>query len=78
MFVLRRPLFTVIFWLGNLREPSIRGGLRPETFNGDGKLDLATVSLNESTLSVFLGNGDGTFTGGFTYSSPQNPTLPGP
>ncbi|HEV2379546.1 MAG TPA: FG-GAP-like repeat-containing protein [Terriglobia bacterium] len=30
-------------------------------FNGDGKLDLLAVSQMGSTLSVFLGNGDGTF-----------------
>jgi hypothetical protein len=30
-------------------------------FNNDGKLDLATVGLNQTALLVFLGNGDGTF-----------------
>jgi hypothetical protein len=30
-------------------------------FNGDGKLDLATANELENTLSVLLGNGDGTF-----------------
>jgi hypothetical protein len=30
-------------------------------FNGDGKLDLATADLVSSTVSVLLGNGDGTF-----------------
>jgi hypothetical protein len=30
-------------------------------FNGDGKLDLATVSYYSSVLSIALGNGDGTF-----------------
>ena len=29
-------------------------------FNGDGKLDLAVVN-NNSTISIYLGNGDGTF-----------------
>ena len=47
-------------------------GIATGDFNGDGKLDIATVSLNEDTLNVFLGNGDGTFTGGFSY------TFPGP
>ena len=30
-------------------------------FNKDGKLDLAVVSAAQATVSVFLGNGDGTF-----------------
>jgi hypothetical protein len=30
-------------------------------FNGDGNLDLATTSINASTVSILLGNGDGTF-----------------
>jgi hypothetical protein len=38
-------------------------------FNGDGKLDLAAVNWTGSNVSVFLGNGDGTFTAapGSTY-----------
>jgi hypothetical protein len=30
-------------------------------FNGDGKLDLAVLNYNDGTLSILLGNGDGTF-----------------
>jgi hypothetical protein len=30
-------------------------------FNGDGKLDLATANAESETISVLLGNGDGTF-----------------
>jgi hypothetical protein len=30
-------------------------------FNGDGKLDLAVGELRESSISILLGNGDGTF-----------------
>ena len=30
-------------------------------FNGDGKLDLAVANTAANTISVFLGNGDGTF-----------------
>ena len=31
-------------------------------FNGDGKLDLATPNYDTNTVTVLLGNGDGTFT----------------
>jgi FG-GAP-like repeat/Putative Ig domain len=31
-------------------------------FNGDGNLDLAVANLNDATLTILLGNGDGTFT----------------
>ena len=30
-------------------------------FNGDGKLDLATANAASETISVLLGNGNGTF-----------------
>lgn len=36
-------------------------------FNGDGKIDLATVSRPNSAVSVLLGNGDGTFQPPVTY-----------
>jgi hypothetical protein len=39
-------------------------------FNGDGKLDLAVANLaNPSTVSVLLGNGDGTFQSHIDYST---------
>lgn len=33
----------------------------PSDFNGDGKIDLVTANGNGNTVSVFTGNGDGTF-----------------
>jgi FG-GAP-like repeat len=30
-------------------------------FNGDGKLDLAVTNASSNTVSILLGNGDGTF-----------------
>jgi Bacterial Ig-like domain (group 3)/FG-GAP-like repeat/Abnormal spindle-like microcephaly-assoc'd, ASPM-SPD-2-Hydin len=50
-------------------------GLAAGDFNGDGKVDIASVSLNENTLNVFLGNGDGTFTSTFNYTfvGPNSP-----
>jgi hypothetical protein len=37
-------------------------------FNGDGKLDLVTANSGGSTVSVLLGNGDGTFLAAVNYS----------
>src|SRR3989442_2914547 len=36
-------------------------------FNGDGKLDLAVVNAGSTTVSVLLGNGDGTFQPALTF-----------
>jgi hypothetical protein len=44
-------------------------------FNRDGKLDIATIGENEpGTVSVFLGNGDGTFETAVSYSTGQEPS----
>ncbi len=41
-------------------------------FNGDGKVDLAVVNENDNTVSVLIGNGDGTFT-----AAPSGPIAVG-
>jgi uncharacterized delta-60 repeat protein len=45
-------------------------------FNGDGKLDIVTANRGNNTVSVLLGNGDGTFQTAVTYpvgaSGPQS------
>jgi hypothetical protein len=44
-------------------------------FNHDGKLDIATIGENEpGTVSVFLGNGDGTFQPAVSYATGQEPS----
>ena len=42
-------------------------------FNGDGKLDLAIPNSGDNTVSILLGNGDGTFT---TKSTTATGPLP--
>ncbi|MBM4360941.1 MAG: FG-GAP repeat protein, partial [Deltaproteobacteria bacterium] len=42
-------------------------------FDGDGKLDLATANLEANTVSVLLGNGDGTFGTKVDYPVGMNP-----
>ncbi len=40
-------------------------------FNGDGKLDLAVTNTGPGSVSIFLGNGDGTFRPG--WITPPDP-----
>ncbi len=43
-------------------------------FNGDGKADLVSANQDTNHISVFLGNGDGTFQAGVLYSTGTSPT----
>jgi uncharacterized protein (TIGR03437 family) len=43
-------------------------------FNGDGRLDLAAGNFRASTVTVLLGNGNGTFQAPYGYSVPYGPT----
>jgi FG-GAP-like repeat/FG-GAP repeat len=43
-------------------------------FNGDGKLDLAVVSFSSSSVSILLGNGDGTFQSAVGYAVGPGPS----
>ncbi len=43
-------------------------------FNGDGKLDTAVANSGANTVSVFTGNGDGTFPTSITLSTGTNPS----
>jgi dienelactone hydrolase len=42
-------------------------------FNGDGKLDLAVSNFNDNSISILLGNGDGTFKAPVAYGAGANP-----
>ncbi|MGH9710787.1 MAG: FG-GAP-like repeat-containing protein, partial [Candidatus Acidiferrales bacterium] len=44
-------------------------------FNSDGKLDLANANHDDNTISIFLGNGDGTFTSKGTLVTGQGPVA---
>ena len=66
-----------------LEAPEYATGTSPQAvavgdFNGDGKLDVAVVNGNANTVSVMLGNGDGTFqakTDFATGSTPRGITV---
>jgi hypothetical protein len=42
-------------------------------FNGDGKLDMVTTNYDGDTVSVLLGNGDGTFQAAVDYDAGRGP-----
>jgi hypothetical protein len=58
--------------------PQFATGMNPQAvaygdFNGDGKLDLAVVNSTANTVSVMLGNGDGTFKAKVDYPTGTAP-----
>jgi hypothetical protein len=60
-------LFSATSGLSFLNTQSPATGAEPiavatADFNGDGKVDLAVVNRIDGTVTIFLGNGDGTFT----------------
>lgn len=44
-------------------------------FNGDGNLDIASLSSNDKTVTVLLGIGDGTFRGPVAYGAGVAPAA---
>jgi len=62
------PQVTYTYAVGGLSSAIVAGD-----FNGDGRLDLAVGTLYGNTVSVLLGNGDGTFRPQATYAVGQYP-----
>jgi hypothetical protein len=66
---------------GTFQKPSViqlpsgysPAGLAAADFNGDGHLDLAVADEGNATVSVFLGNGDGTFQARSDYATGNSP-----
>ncbi|MFZ1011000.1 MAG: FG-GAP-like repeat-containing protein [Candidatus Sulfotelmatobacter sp.] len=61
-----------------LEAPEYTTGTSPQAvavgdFNGDGKLDVAVVNGNANTVSVMLGNGDGTFQAKTDFATGSTP-----
>jgi hypothetical protein len=51
------------------------GALTAGDFNGDGKIDLACGNFSANTVSVLLGNGDGTFQTHVDYGTGTGPSA---
>jgi len=49
-------------------------GIAVGDFNGDGKPDLAVTNTSDNTVSILLGNGDGTFQPHVDYPTGSRPT----
>ena len=67
--VLQGPLQTQQVFATGSEPNSVAVG----DFNGDGKLDLAVVNYGSNTVSVFLGNGNGTYQAPQTYATGNGP-----
>jgi hypothetical protein len=50
----------------------VLGHVAAGDFNGDGFIDLVSDTFQGSGVSVFLGNGDGTFQGAVQYEAISN------
>jgi hypothetical protein len=54
-------------------KPSSSGSAQLADVNGDGKPDIITANLYNSSVSVLLGNGDGTFQAAKTFAAGKYP-----
>lgn len=50
-----------------LRDSCNPNSVIAANFNGDGNVDIAVLNQSAGTVSIFLGNGDGTFQTGVAY-----------
>src|SRR5215472_12758997 len=57
----RTPARTVIKSVVRACAGKSPRGLAVGDFNGDGKLDLAVAEFGDNAVTIFVGNGDGTF-----------------
>ena len=90
LFVANQTDNTVSIFLGNgdgtfsppvaPKPATLVTGLGPSSivaadFNGDGNIDLAVTNVTANTVSVFLGNGDGTFGARTDYAVGSAPVF---
>jgi len=64
---------SVLFSTSTYSAGSVPWAVATGDFNRDGKLDLAVTNWGDNTVSIFTGNGDGTFRALGTAATGQNP-----
>jgi hypothetical protein len=67
-------LFSAPITIANLGANSSISALAVGDFNGDGKLDVVTANAGTRSVSVLLGNGNGTFQSAVTYAVGSSPS----
>ncbi len=64
---------TVSFTVSSMAVGSLPLSARIADLNGDGKADIVAPNTSSNTVSILLGNGDGTFRPHVDYATGQNP-----
>ena len=68
VFEINNPTDTVFLTRSDFQTGSEPNTVAVADFNRDGKADIATVNEGNGTVSILLGNGDGTFASPVSYS----------
>lgn len=74
-FPVSTPTVSMVFNLANLPASPGPQALAAADFNADGKLDLAVANAGAGTVSILLGNGDGTFAPRVDYPAGAQPVA---
>jgi hypothetical protein len=72
-FPVNPPITTLADQRINTAAGTAPFGLTAADFDGDGKLDLAVANNDDDTVSILLGNGDGTFKTQTTFATVTSP-----
>jgi hypothetical protein len=68
-----QPASAVTFSASTVATGHYPAGIVAADFNADGKTDLAVANYTDNTVSVLLGNGDGTFATHVDYATSASP-----
>jgi FG-GAP-like repeat/Abnormal spindle-like microcephaly-assoc'd, ASPM-SPD-2-Hydin len=68
------PRSTLSFSASSMKAGTGTSSARVADLNGDGNTDIVAVNTTSNTVSIFLGNGDGTFRPQVNYATGADPT----